>query len=73
MNTLFDIWNNIQSTLFPWLEEELCRSDTAGSKYVNRRSDCTIWHASVGYVSDIVGGTAGDFDGGSFSVGLTVF
>ena len=23
MNTLFDIWNNIQSTLFPWLEEEL--------------------------------------------------
>ena len=54
MNTLFDIWNNIQSTLFPWLEEELCRSDTAGSKYVNRRSDCTIWHASVGYVSDIL-------------------
>jgi hypothetical protein len=23
MNTLFDIWNNIQSNLFPWLEEEL--------------------------------------------------
>lgn len=23
MSTLFDIWNNIQSTLFPWLEEEL--------------------------------------------------
>ena len=23
MNTLFDIWNNIQSTLFPWLEEDL--------------------------------------------------
>ena len=23
MNTLFGIWNNIQSNLFPWLEEEL--------------------------------------------------
>ncbi len=40
---------------------------------MHRRSDCTLWHASVGYVSDIVGGTAGDFDGRSFSVGLTAF
>jgi hypothetical protein len=23
MSTLFDIWNRIQSNLFPWLEEEL--------------------------------------------------
>lgn len=50
-----------------------CNSDTAGSKYLHRRSDYTIWHASVGYVGDIVGETAGDFDGRSFSVGFTAF